>query len=373
VVLDSTSLRRKPLEVSPSHVPLRWTEDLALALTILQFIGMFNTFFNSGQAIWSDHKQEALDSMTVWSRLWMTGVVAAVTFSFAYRKHRLTTLNAFSLLLLWYLGFRSPLTFAIFSIIVISVSRRGPKPIIANWKLGMASFVIAFVVLIYKQIYIYVKAGQWDNVGATLTSNSIVSDSLLNSEAMSQTHILNVVITERFHIPLVSHFSDTFIQTFASGDSKTGDASFGGWVANELFPGLKYGLASNIWAEMYSSGGWIMFFLMILIYVSALGWASRLVRSGSALSVSLICAWMPYWAFYIHRSDTYRILSYLKQYGALLTICLPLIFVIRMFFRANHQHSLSSEMPTTEGRRRVVLGNGGSLSKTSTVRSIGEL
>ena len=349
VVLD-TNYRRRDHE----YVPSRWAEDLGLALTVLQCAGMINTFFISGDALWSTHKQEMFGSMTLWWLFWKTGIVAAFTFTYSNRMHRLTAINTISLLFLWYLGTRSPLTLSMFSVIVISISRRGPKPIIGNWKLGAASFCFAFIVLIYKQVYIFVKAGQWDNVAETLSSESVVSETLLTSEAMSQTHLLNVVISEEYRLPFGLHFWDNMVQSIYAGGAKSVDPSFGQNIANDLFPNLNYGLASNIWAEMFSTGGWPLFLAFLVIYVGVLGWTSSKVRSRAELPVNLICAWMPYWAFYIHRSDTYRLLSHFKQYAALLVICVPFVVVIRLFLRSGSRQSLRASVSMPLENKGVV-------------------
>ncbi len=349
-ILDTYSVRREHQEI-----PSCWTEDLALAMTILQCVGLLLTFKNSGQSLLATNKQDMLETMSVWTLLWNQGVVAAFVCSFSSRKYRLMVINGFSLLALWYLGFRSSVTFALLGAIVVGVSRRGPMPIIANWKLGAGSLTFAFVVLVYKHIYIFVKAGQWSDVSERLTSNTLISDSILNSEAMSQTHIMNAAITENFRIPFVEHLSDTLIQSFVLGSAKKGDPSYGGRVASDLFPDVSYGIASNIWAEMYSLGEWPLLIAFVIVFVALLYWASRVLRNGDVFALSIVCAWMPHWAFYIHRSDTYRMISFLKQYVMLLLICIPLVYMIRLFISPGRRQGLHIRVPSSSGIRGVVL------------------
>src|SRR5690606_8458927 len=122
------------------------------------------------------------------------GTVVACTSCYANGKHRLLMINLVNLLMLWYLGMRSSMVFALLGLIVICVSRRGHRAVIGNWKLGFSTIVMAIVVLCYKKVYVFIKLGDWSSVAATTGRDGFLTDALLNSEAMSQTHILNAVI-----------------------------------------------------------------------------------------------------------------------------------------------------------------------------------
>jgi hypothetical protein len=224
-------------------------------------------------------------------------------------------------LTLWILGMRSPFVLSCLCLVTLHCSQRGKRAIIGNWRLGLFGCFMVLFVFSYKKIYEFVKSGHWSHVVDTLSQESFLTRAILESEAMSQTHILNVVITDNYRTPLASHLTGTFMAFFASGANKADEASFGGKIAADLFPAVWWGIESNIWAEMYSIGSWCSLLLFLLAYGAILHLGSLVLFSNHRLKAAVVAAMMPSIAFYIHRYDLYRILSIAKQNAILACIC----------------------------------------------------
>jgi hypothetical protein len=276
--------------------------NLSVPATTVVMIGMIHTFVTSGSSLWAANKQDMLDSFTIYTLLWRTGCVLAMACCYLEKRWILLTVNMSAALTLWILGMRSPFVLSCLCLVTLHCSQRGKRAIIGNWRLGLFGCFMVLFVFSYKKIYEFVKSGHWSHVVDTLSQESFLTRAILESEAMSQTHILNVVITDNYRTPLASHLTGTFMAFFASGANKADEASFGGKIAADLFPAVWWGIESNIWAEMYSIGSWCSLLLFLLAYGAILHLGSLVL-------------------FYIHRYDLYRILSIAKQNAILACIC----------------------------------------------------
>jgi cellulose synthase/poly-beta-1,6-N-acetylglucosamine synthase-like glycosyltransferase len=70
-----------------------------------------------------------------------------------------------------------------------------------------------------------------------------------------------------------------------------------------LFSNVDYGMANNIWAQMWSAGGYFLFFIFIIIYNYILYIGSKYIRYTEGSLKIFIIFLMVIWSFYIHRND----------------------------------------------------------------------
>lgn len=346
----------------PTRRAYNWNDhirqDFALAMTVLACLGMGSSVVYSGTVLLSVNKQEVIASFSVMAMVWRVGSVTGFALAFAANRTRLMLVNGLLLCCLWYLGFRSPMALAAMSAIVIWVSRRGRRPIIQNYRLAVTVLALALAVFCYKRVYTFVKAGEWDAVMDRIEAEGFLLDAVINSEAMSRFHIVDTVIAENYTVPFAQHWRDTVVYSFIpTGNSF--DPSFGGWISSDLYPNVQFGITSCVWAEMYSSGKWLMLGAFIGLYCSVLWWASRVTGGRTGSFSGIVCAWMPYWAFYIHRNDVYRMLSFLKQYLVLLALCCVMVLFLRTL-RIRQWEGI--RRPAVDGRlvtRRVAIRESG--------------
>jgi hypothetical protein len=105
--------------------------------------------------------------------------------------------------------------------------------------------------------------------------------------------------------------------------------SFNDLFQPTLFPDVTYGMASNIWAEMWSSGGWPLLLLFLISYVGMMKPFSILVNKGTIITRSTIAVIASYWSFYFHRNEIVYEFALIKR---VLLVMIPSL-IIAMFIK----------------------------------------
>jgi len=82
------------------------------------------------------------------------------------------------------------------------------------------------------------------------------------------------------------------------------------------------GMANNIWAEAYSSGGWLFMAAFAALFAGTLGLGSYLLRCRDPVLRAGIALLFTTWAFYIHRNDLHVQLGLEKRIVLLLALCM---------------------------------------------------
>jgi hypothetical protein len=179
----------------------------------------------------------------------------------------------------------------------------------------------AYSFFLYKKIYQYVKYGRWETLMVLFSQSDIYIQAITDSEPFYTQTILNEVISRDFHVGLTYFFKNIASQLFLiSSLLETRD--FNQTFQPVLFSYWKAGLAANIWAEVWSAGGWLFLFIFTTILMVFLGFCSYWSRTSNPIlkgGLALLCS---YWTFYVNRNDIFNQLSYTKQ------IVLLWIFVV---------------------------------------------
>lgn len=229
-----------------------------------------------------------------------------------------------------YIGFRSPLAIALISVFVLAISRKGaPVRLISYWRLGLVVVFFGFFLFVVKHVIYAVKAGNYGVVVESLKNVQFIFYAFIKSEPFVVQSILNSVVVNDFETGL-DHIIYSFFQFFLfSRDLGLDMVSFNSYFQPALFADVEYGMASNIWAQMWSAGGWgllvlfLLFFLFVIVlFNKTLESRSLFVRAGFA---PLAC----YWCFYIHRND----LGYAFNLEKRLLIILFFSYVLVRFLR----------------------------------------
>ena len=137
-----------------------------------------------------------------------------------------------------------------------------------------------------------------------LTDVDLYASAILLSEPFNTQAILNEVIAQDFRVGM-EHFQDVLLQFLLfSPELGRAPVSFNDFFQSTLFASdLDYGMANNIWAEMVSSGGWLLLGLFVLVFVLLLMLGSYWVQSHDVTVAAGVAVVFSYWAFYIHRND----------------------------------------------------------------------
>ncbi|HUE85833.1 MAG TPA: hypothetical protein VMO26_07110, partial [Vicinamibacterales bacterium] len=138
-----------------------------------------------------------------------------------------------------------------------------------------------------------------------------------HSEPFTTQANLNEVIRTNFLVGM-SHFESVVNQFVVFASDMGGEVvSFNDRFQPVLFPGVRGGMANNIWAEMWSGGGWPLLCAFIVFYAIVLGFGSYLLRSPDVVVRGIVAPIFTYWAFYIHRNDIQSQISLTKQLVAI--------------------------------------------------------
>jgi hypothetical protein len=197
-------------------------------------------------------------------------------------------------------------------------------------------------VFCYKQVYIWVKLNDFSAVYQAVSTEGFLSRSLLHSEPFTTQHILNVTALEGFRIGAADHFA--YVLRATVSPELGSSVSFGTKFTELYFHHLDYGLASNIWAEMLAAGGWGLLSAFLAVFLLVLYKASVWSRRGSAGLLGVMAAGMPWWAFYIHRNDSFRMLSFIKQFVLLLCAAWCVAWLLSALFAPTRSAEVNASL-----------------------------
>lgn len=277
----------------------------ASCATLLAVIGYALIWATAGEALLGDDKIAMMESLNRWHVLGATAAPLGAVLAFASRRWLLLTVCMALLLFDMYIGFRVSFGIALIAIFTLHLSRYGPQRLaVQNWRIGCLGMAFVFLLFVYKQIYVAVKLGLWDVILDRLTDTELYASAILMSEPFNTQAILNEVIAQDFRVGM-EHFQDVLLQFLLfSPELGRAPVSFNDFFQSTLFASdLDYGMANNIWAEMVSSGGWLLLGLFLGVFVLMLTLGSYWVRSRDATLAAGAAVMFSYWAFYIHRND----------------------------------------------------------------------
>lgn len=278
-----------------------WHARLMLLAAIAGLAGLLAT---AGSTVFDPDKAVVLGGLGRWHILFYTAATIGLSLAFNERRYLLALVFVALLGFDLFIGFRSAIAISIISVMVVLLSTQGRQRLIAaNWKLISAMLLFGIFLLGYKMIAFAVKAGMWDLVWRQLQDPNTYIFMLTHSEPFLVQQTLNEVVLNRFETNADHIFSSLYQFVLFAPELGAEEVGFNSLFQPALFPDVEYGLASNIWAQMWSAGGWplLMFFILIFNIVLAIGNAtlsarSNVIRAGMA---PVFC----YWAFYIHRNE----------------------------------------------------------------------
>ncbi len=306
----------------------------------LACVGLIGTLLSLGKTLFVPDKALIMDGLGRWHILY----VAAITIGFpaAYLLGSRFYCAIFLMMLFFevYIGFRSPIAVSVLSVFTLYLTRAHPvERLIGQWKVaGLAVLFGAFLFSV-KQVLTVFKAGSVDIVVDRLSSLSFYYGAVVKSEPFIVQSTLNHVISERFHTEW-DHILSALNQFFLFSDFLGIDPrSFNSYFQNALFPDVTYGMASNIWAQMWSVGGWWLLVLFVVLFNLGIYFFNKTLACRNAILRASLAPMACYWVFYIHRNDISYIINLEKR--------LFIVFAIALFF------SLLVLVVTREKPRRI--------------------
>ena len=297
VLTDRLPVRGFPWRPLPVPKLALW---ILLALTLIGFAG---TVLSAGRLLLADEKHLIVANVGRWRTLWVNGAALGALLAFSMRRWATLGLCVSLLLVDLYVGFRNNLALTTISLFLLWLNGRGEQRLaLRNLRAGLAGAATAVVFFAYKFLYVPIKQANWSELSYRLTDWSYISRGLSYSEPFVTQTILNEVLVRRFRVGLEG-FGEIFFNLVPFAPAFGLKATpISARFREELFPGTPGGLGSNIWAEMWSRGGWPLLLLFTLTFAFSLFLASELLRCRDPLLLPLVALNGSYWAFYLHRN-----------------------------------------------------------------------
>lgn len=291
-------------EGPPLTVRLRGGGTAAVWATALGLAGFVASFATMGDVLLYSEKVDVLDGLDRWHLLWSIGASLGVVLAFGQRRWLLLAVCTFLLLVDVYVGFRVSFATTAVAVFALWLSEGGRQRFaLRNWKIALAGGGLAFFVFVYKQLYVTIKLGMWDSISDRTSDAGFYSTVVTQSEPFTTQAILNGVLANDFRVGL-GHLAGFVNLVVPFSQGVFGPAtSFNTLFQPALFPETQGGMANNIWAEMWSSGGWPLLALFVLVFVLALALGSYLLQARDPVLAGGAALFFAYWAFYIHRND----------------------------------------------------------------------
>jgi hypothetical protein len=299
-------------------------------IVCLAITGLMVMILTTGKALLDAEKQSMMDELNRSHILFYTSTIIGGTLSFDHRKWAIFALFCLFIMFDLFLGFRLSLAITLISIFTLWLSRQGRRRLLfCHWKQIVAGIILVIFLFLYKQMGYAVKIGDYDLLRSVLADSKTYSAMFTNSEPFVTQTILNEVTARDYHIGM-EHFMGLAYQfIFYAPELGLKAISFNDLFQKDLFQEVDYGMANNIWAEMWSSGGWPLLLTFMLIFVMTLRLCCILTGTHKKVQRGIVAVMASYWACYIHRNDIGYAVVLEKRVLAVMGLSLLIAFIVR--------------------------------------------
>lgn len=279
----------------------------AFYATLIALIAFLISYLQVGTILFTSAKAEVLNSIDRFYILWAICSLYGLACAYFSSKWIYFWINLILIIITIYIGFRSIAAISVISLIVLYfVNKQVKINLLINYYQNIFLGVLAGIFfLVYKGLYIAIKFQNYDLVFERLLSVDFYKDVLINAEPFGIQRIFSDIIFQDFFIGLENLNRFFLMFTLFSNESGIDSRSFNDYFQPSIYGDVGYGMGSNVWAHMYSSGGWLLLIIFILFYSLSLRWFSKIIYSGNINYTPLLVVLGSYWAFYIHRNDLF--------------------------------------------------------------------
>jgi hypothetical protein len=230
-----------------------------------------------------------------------------------------TLLALLSMVFMLWNGDRSSFAIAVVGVLIFIGSRQSFLNLF-RLKFLVLSPALLFLILIYKRVAFAIKLGDWGLVQSQLLSGDIVRQAVLFSEPFTTQALLNEILVRDYTVsaskllwlPLLPI---PFLLNSLGVSSQ--DIKF--MAQDDLFRGLSYGLAGNIYGQFYAMFGYGGVAIYSLLQNGVLVWLQRFLlkrevseaRSFFAIPVVLLGS---LFSFYATRNDIVYLTNLSSRY-----------------------------------------------------------
>lgn len=254
--------------------------------------------------------------------------------AFSEKRKMLAVLFLGLLLFDVYLGFRSTLAIPVIGAMMVWIRHSGINSTFRCYPASLLILVTGAVFFLYKQIAYSIRSRQYSLVLEKISDSDTYINAITHSEPFITQAVLNSVIGNNYEGGIES-LNSTACQLLPIGGNYLGEClGFNEFFQPALFPDVTYGMASNIWAQVWSAGGLPAVALFLLFYCGSIFIANLSLSCRSkAVRYGLVPAFI-YWTFYIHRNDFGYALNLEKRVVILLALSIIISMLIATFARS---------------------------------------
>lgn len=305
---------------------------------VIAAIAGFITLILAGQALFSTSSDKAtmLGSLGHFYTVFAFAIIFGGCIAFERRAKWSFAVFVALLLFTVYLGFRLELAITAIAIVILWLGRTkgAGLRIISMWKSALPLAALAYFFFLIKQLGFQIKILNWHMVYRLLLTPDTYTNAIVQSEPFGTENILNVAISSDFYTGaqyLWGQLSVMF-RLFGNAQSVT---SFNDLFQHALFPSVvDYGMANNIWAQLWSAGGWGFLIVGCIFWNITLGLGSWLLRSRDALVRIAAAIGLTIVAFYIHRNDLLYEIILVKRVFMIFLAVLVIGYMLTLASRA---------------------------------------
>ena len=294
---------------------------------------LYNFFFSIGIKDFFSltSKSELMNSANTLFSYAIWGILISFTYGIQSKRKVIFLVSAFILFILLVMGSRSYLILAILILLLVKADLV-KKTVSANWKKIVVLVILMFIFMIYKEIYKYIRAMDFEAVISALENYKTYLSVFTNGETRTTFSLYNFVISEEYRIPFKDSLARILsVLPFVNNALSTSlPIRFSEIAKNSIF-GSTYGLGSSFWAESFSMGSYAFLILATCLWISIIKkYHYRITVTNRTAPFWTV--FMVYISFYIHRLD------WVQMWGALKSIIVWYIVyrIIKMALRRGY-------------------------------------
>lgn len=281
-----------------------------LLIGILSLSFFLYDIYKIGFSNLTGNKSEVWDNISVFYIFTMWSALAVFTYSVKNKKYGLLLLSVPQVVTHLFIGSRA--YFAAMVIVFLILYRdklRGSMQ--ANIRTYIFGGLGLLGIMVYKKIYTYVKAFDFQSVMLILADKETYLWVLRFGEPRIVLANYNYIISTNFRLEfedIIARFISVipFANKFVSPPN--------GLLLSNIFIenfNSTYGLASNFWAEGYAMFGYIGIFVFYMLWILSLLLGNILLDSQKWSKYFMIPI-LAYFSFYIHRMDFVKVIGNIK-------------------------------------------------------------
>ncbi len=292
---------------------------IALALGLL---GLALTWVESGGQAFAADKREVIAVVGRSHIMWEMGASLAAALALVGGRRAVFVAAVLLLLVDMYIGFRFAFAITFVACVWLWISKEGALRL-ADLRLRYWAMVLigGLAIFSYQNLKEPIRQNDWGEVGRRMSSPVWYFKGIMTSEPFTTQTVLNEVIAKDFrtrpdHLWSASQHLIVFAPALGAEAARFNDE-----FQAALFPSVDHGLANNIWAQMWSAGGWPLLCGFTLVFVIVLAAGSRVMTSPDPAIRAGAALFMAYWAFYIHRNELLVQVGLQKQVLGFWAVC----------------------------------------------------